>query len=158
MTDANTLGHYHSGTYFRPDGSLYFTRTTPDWQHAQSLFVRRSGTTYGEPEIVTLIERWKTWREDLYVWGGIVSPDGSFVILDVSERNTDTGRPGPSDPWVTLLQPDGTWSEPRRMDALSSEGYDNFVFFSPDAVQTFFVRDFNAFYTIPLAAALASAR
>lgn len=158
MAEASTRPNYDAKPYFGPDGGLYFESTTPDWETTHSLVTRWDGERYPAPAPFEAVERWRGWCADLHVWGGVLGPDGRFVV-HVSERDAETGRPGPSDQWVSVRGADGRWKEPARLGAgLNAPGYDNFTFFSADGTELFFVRDFDRFYRIPVAAALASVR
>jgi hypothetical protein len=155
MARASTIGHYHSWVEFGFDAAVYFRRTTPDWKQTQTLLARWNGTEYGSPEIYADAERWKGWRQDVTVVGGSPGPGGTIVFLDVATRNPRTGR-GASDIWISRRR-EGRWTTPRPLGAgINSDGYDVFPFVSPDGRDLFFVRDFEMFYRIPLAGALAS--
>ena len=149
----NQLGHYHSWVEFGFDGALYFRRTTPDWKSTTTLRARPQGRTFLAPEPFAEVERWKNWRADVRVAGGSPGPDGKTIFLDVATRNPQTGR-GASDIWVSLKQ-GRAWTEPRPLGGgVNAAGYDVFPFFSPDGRTLYFVRDFAAFYSLPLRAAL----
>jgi hypothetical protein len=153
---ASTRGHYHSWVQLGYDGRLYFRRTTPDWTETRTLVSRWNGREFDTPQPYDDAERWKGWRPDVDVVGGSPGPDGTTVFLDVATRNPATGR-GASDIWVSVRHGD-TWGSPRRLGlGINSDGYDVFPFFSPDGRDLFFVRDFAAFYRIPLRDALRSA-
>jgi len=157
MAAASRLGHYHSWVEFGFDGGVYFRRTTPDWRANETLVTRWNGRVYTAPEPVAAVERWKNWRAETRIVGGSFGPDGRVVFLDVATRNPQTGR-GASDIWVSF-QRDGDWTEPKPLGAnINQDGFDVFPFFSPDGKEMFFVRDFAAFYRIPLAEALKSVR
>ncbi|MGI9175281.1 MAG: hypothetical protein ACR2GR_08185 [Rhodothermales bacterium] len=159
IAKASTLPNYDAKPFFGPDGAVYFESTTPDWSRTRSLITRWDGEVYQEPEAFDDVEHWRAWRSDLHVWGGVPGPDGSFIVFDVSERDADTGRALSSDQWISFRTQDDRWTEPVRLGAgLNSEGYDNFTFFSADGDELFFVRDFDRFYHIPLAAVLERAR
>lgn len=90
----------------------------------------------------------------MYVWGGGYGPDGKTLFLDISTIDANTKRALPSDIWVSKKQ-GNDWSEPQRLgDGINSPGYDNFWFFSRDGRELYFVRDFSAFYRLPLSQAL----
>lgn len=159
MSAPSTLANYDAKPFFGSDGEIYFESTTPDWRTTHSLVTRWNGREYGAPEIFEAVERWRGWREDLYVWGGVPGPDGSFVVLDVSGRDAETGRALSSDQWVSVRNADGGWADPVRLDGgLNSDGYDNLTFFSADGAELYFVRDFNQFYRVQLSSVLASIR
>lgn len=157
LTQANQLGHYHSWVEFGADKMLYFRRTTPDWNRTVTLRARWNGSTYGAPEPFAEVERWRNWRSDVRVAGGSPGPDSNVIFLDVGTRNPTTGR-GASDIWVSFRQGQ-EWAEPKPLGAgVNSAGYDVFPFFSPNGKELYFVRDFAAFYRIPLKVALQSVR
>lgn len=159
LAKLSTPAHYDAKPFFGPAGALYFESTTPDWRTTRSLVTHWDGQAYRPPEPIEAIEHWRTWRPDLHVWGGVPGPDGTFFVLDVSARDPETGRAGPSDQWVSLRRPDGSWDEPVPLGGgLNSDGYDNFTFFSPDGEVLFFVRDFDRFYYVPLAPVLEQIR
>lgn len=155
LSTVNKLGHYHSWAELSADGALYFRRTTPDWQHNETLVARRQGKDYAPPTRYEDAERWKTWRKDVRIAGGSPSPDGKVVFLDVATRKPQTGR-GASDIWVSIKR-GKAWSEPKPLGlGINSDGYDVFPFFSPDGRDLYFVRDFAAFYRVSWKAALKS--
>lgn len=155
MRRASTVGHYHSWVEFGFDGAVYFRRTTPDWKKTETLRSRWSGSEYTAPELYAEAERWKGWRGDVNIVGGLPGPDGTVIFLDVATRNPATGRSA-SDIWVSRKR-GNDWTAPMRLGAgINSDGYDLFPFFSPDGKDLYFVRDFATFHRIPLADALAS--
>jgi L-ascorbate metabolism protein UlaG (beta-lactamase superfamily) len=155
MARTSTLGHYHSWVEFGYDGALYFRRTTPDWKQHETMRALWTGAEYSPPEPYRDVERWRGWRPDVRVVGGSPGPGGRLVFLDVATTNPRTGRPA-SDMWVSMKRGD-TWTEPAPLgNAINSDGYDLFPFVSPNGRDLYFVRDFGAFYRIPLADALAS--
>jgi hypothetical protein len=161
MAAANTLGDYHSQTGFGHDGALYFWRTFRSATVGQTMLTLRTrwdGKQYGKPEPYEEVERGRNWKPELYVWGGAPGPDGAFVLLEVSKRHPQTNQPGPSDIWVSIRR-NGNWAPPQPLGAgVNSEGNDNFIFYSSDGKELFFVRDFNQFYHISLQAALESVK
>jgi hypothetical protein len=70
-------GYYHSQVWFGPVDSLIFRATTPDWETTTTLVTVWTGSGYGPPVPYEPVERWKGWRPDLYVWGGVPGPRGS---------------------------------------------------------------------------------
>ena len=159
MEEASTLEHYDAKPFFGRDGALYFETTTPDWRTTRSLITRWDGEVYRTPVVFETVEQWRDWRSDLYVWGGVPGPDESFIVLDISERDANTGHALSSDQWVSFRHGEDSWTEPKRLGSgLNSDGYDTFTFFSADGGTLFFVRDFDRFYSLPLARALKSVR
>ena len=153
MAKVNLPGWYHSQPAFDGQGALYFRRSQGNGPNT-TYVTRWDGETYGAPEIFPPIDRWTSgWRDGLFVWGGVPSPDGSFIVLEVSHVDP-AGKRGPADLWVTRRQGDD-WTEPRPLGAgINTPGMENFIFFSSDGKDLFFVRDFERFYRIPVAAAL----
>lgn len=157
LATVSTLGHYHSWVELGRDGALYFRRTTPDWQTTETLFSHWNGNAFGAPAKFAPVERWKDWRPDVRIVGGSPSPDGNAIFLDVATQNPKTRR-GASDIWVSLRR-GNDWSEPKPLGAgVNSDGYDVFPFFSRDGKTLYFVRDFTAFYRIPLKDVLKTVR
>jgi hypothetical protein len=157
MRGVNLLGHYHSWVECGFDGAVYFRRTTPDWAQTETLVTRWRGGDYAPPARYEAVERWKRWRADVRVVGGSPGPDGKVIFLDVATRDPQTGR-GASDIWVSFRRGQD-WTEPKPLGpAINSPGYDVFPFFSPDGRTLYFVRDFAAFYHLPLRAALQTVR
>lgn len=153
LAQVNTRGHYHSWVELGADGALYFRRTTPDWKENVTMRARWTGSEYAAPEPYIDVERWKGWRRDVRIAGGVPGPDGRLVFLDVATTHPRTGRPA-SDIWVSLRRGD-TWTDPAPLGGgVNSDGFDVFPFTSPDGRDLFFVRDFAAFHRVPLAAAL----
>jgi hypothetical protein len=157
MTAVNKLGHYHSWVEFGWNGAIYFRRTTPDWQSTVTLMSRWKAGEFTAPVLFEAVERWKHWRSDVRIAGGSPGPRGTVIFLDVATRNPQTGR-GASDIWISLQQ-GKDWTEPKPLGgSINTDGYDLFPFFSPDGRELYFVRDFAAFYHLPLKAALKTAR
>jgi L-ascorbate metabolism protein UlaG (beta-lactamase superfamily) len=156
MARPTTPGHYHSWVHVSDDGAVYFRRTTPDWRATETRVTRWNGTEYAASEIYADAERWKTWRPDVRVVGGLPGPGGRTLFLDVSTTNPRTDRPA-SDIWVTVRERDG-WSEPRPLGGgVNSDGFDVFPFFSPDGRELYFVRDFRTFHRVAMDDALGGA-
>lgn len=157
MSAANAIGSYHPSPQLGPDGSVTFNRISPGGER-RVLQSRWNGTAFETAEPFADIERWRTWRSDLFIGGGSPGPDGTFIVLYVSRLDPQSNRPGPLDLWVTFRRGD-TWSEPRPMDPLiNSGGAEGFVFYSPDGLDLYFIRDNTTFFRVPLKAALDSAR
>lgn len=156
MSEASRIGHYHSGLMFTGDGWLQFTRSTPDFQNQLRLRARWTGRRLSTPSPQEEASRWNDWRRDRRVADARRTPDGRALILEVVPVDTLTGRNGPADLWVSERR-EGGWTEPRPLGArVNSSGMENFVFFSPDGRDLFFVRNFEEVVHVPLAAALAA--
>jgi Tol biopolymer transport system component len=156
MAAANTIGHYHSWVEFGSKGEIYFRRVTPDFSGRMTMVTQWDGKQYGTPVPFEPVERWVNKRDDIRINGGSPGPNGKTLFFDVTVRDPDTGRFQGSDIWVSAYKR-GTWSEPQPLGAnINKPSYDVFPFFSPDGKQMYFVRDFAAFYEIPLADALGS--
>jgi hypothetical protein len=153
LESLNVPGQYHSQPAFDGQGALYFRRSRPGGDTV-TYVTRWTGEAYGAPEPYDPINRWSSgWREGLFVWGGVPGPDGSFIVLEVSA--VEGKKRGPADLWVTRGR-GGTWTEPRPLgNGVNTPGNENFIFFSPDGRDLFFVRDFARFYRVPVAAVLA---
>ncbi len=155
MAAVNTLGYYHAWVDLGPDGALYFRRITPDYAQRVTMVTRWNGREYAAPVPFEPVERWKNWRTDLRISGGLLGPRGQTIFFDVATRNPQTGRAA-SDIWVSFKR-GSDWTEPRPLGAnINQAGFDVFPFFSPDGKEMYFVRDFAAFYRISLAEALRS--
>ncbi|HYC31335.1 MAG TPA: hypothetical protein VEB59_03550 [Gemmatimonadales bacterium] len=153
---ANEIGSYHSQPLFWGD-RLIFRRTSPDWRTTVTLVSRWDGREFGTAGTFEPVERWSGLASHLRVWGGIPSPDGNTVVLEVSRVDTATKRPGPSDLWASV-RTGSAWSEPRPLAAgVNTEAmFENFPVFSGNGCDLLFVRDFSRFYRVPLPAALAA--
>lgn len=149
------LGAYHSQPYLARDGTLYFRRTSPDWDTTTTLVAAPAGHGFGPPVPYGPVERWRAWRDDLTVWGGAPAPDSSFVLLEVSRRAAGTREPGPSDLWVSRRDRDG-WTEPAPLGAgvNTEHRWENFAAVTPDGCDLVFVRDFSGFYRVALRTAI----
>jgi hypothetical protein len=147
------LGAYHSQPLLARDGRLFFHRTSPDWDTTSTLVAHPGGSDFGAPVPYAPVERWRTWREGLFVWGGLPAPDTSFILLEVSPRLAN--RRGPSDLWVSRLGPEG-WGEPAPLagGVNTGDGWENFAAVTPDGCDLVFVRNFSGFYRVSLRAAL----
>jgi hypothetical protein len=148
-------GAYHSQPYLAPDGTLYFRRTSPDWDTTTTLVAAPAGRGFGPPVPYAPVERWRGWRDDLIVWGGMPTPDTGFVLLEVSPRAAGARRPQPSDLWVSRRGRNG-WSEPVPLGGgvNTEHGWENFAAVTPDGCDLVFVRDFSGFYRVALRAAI----
>jgi hypothetical protein len=148
-------GAYHSQPLVLPDGRLVFRRTSPDWDTTLTLVAEPRGDGYGRPVPYDPVERWRGWREDLQVWGGAPTPDGSAMLLEVSRRVPGQRRSQPSDLWVSRR--DGaTWQAPVPLagGVNTASGWENFAAVRPDGCTLVFVRDFSGFYEVALGAAM----
>lgn len=156
MADASTPGNYDSGPEYGPDGAVYFTSISPDWRSRYPRVTRWTGDGFGphQPHATPAVDRWRDWRAGTFVWGGSQHPDGSLVLLYISEVDTTTRRPGPTDMWVTFRD-GGDWTEPRRLGAgVNTPAGEGFGLFSPDGRALYFVRDFARYYWVDLEAAV----
>jgi hypothetical protein len=142
-------GYYHSQVWFGPGDSLIFRATTPDWETTTTLVTVWNGAAYGEPSPYEPVERWKEWRPDRYVWGGVPGPRGS-MILEVSSVMPDRRR-GPPDLWIAERRAGG-WSEPRPLGGgvNSADRTENFPAVTADGCALVFVRDFSSFHLVAL--------
>lgn len=145
------LDRYESHPVIEADGRLSFRRALPDWSREDALIADPApGGGWQEPRPDDRIERWRGWKSDLHLWGGLAHPSGELVLLDVSPVDDD-GRRGPSDLWFSRRDATGEWSEPRPAEGgVNTDGWDNFPVFTPDGETVVYVRDFNRFLTIPL--------
>ena len=156
LAAASMLGHYHSGLTFAEGGWLHFGRSTPDYRTTTPLRARWAGGRLSAPERYSGAARWAGWRKDRHVWDARPAPGGRALILEVSPVDTLTGRRGPGDLWVSERRGED-WSEPRPIGAgVNSPGTENFIFFSPDGRELFYVRNFDEVRHVSLAAVLAA--
>jgi hypothetical protein len=148
-------GAYHSHPLITRDGRLFFHRTSPDWDTTTTLVATPASPGFGAPVPYEPVERWRGWREDLFVWGGLPAPDTSFILLEASVRVANERGRRPSDLWVSLRKPAG-WAAPVPLagGVNTQAGWENFAAITPDGCGLVFVRDFSGFYTISLSAAL----
>jgi len=156
LAGASVLGHYHSGLTFADGGWLHFGRSTPDFRSTTPLRARWANGRLSTPERYSTPARWANWRRDRHVWDARPAPGGRALILEVSPLDTATGRRGPGDLWVSERRGDD-WGEPRPLGAgVNSPGTENFIFFSPDGRELFYVRNFDEVRHVSLAAAIAA--
>ena len=156
LAGANRLGYYHSGLTFVEGGWLHFGRATPDFRTGTSHRARWANGRLSTPERYADGGRWTNWRKDRHLWDARPAPGGRALILEISPVDTVTGRRGPSDLWISERR-GSDWTEPRPLGAgVNSPGTENFIFFSPDGRELFYVRNFEAVRHVSLAAALAS--
>ncbi|MEN8376473.1 MAG: hypothetical protein ABFS34_13590 [Gemmatimonadota bacterium] len=151
MLGASVPANYDAGPWFDSASWLHYHTTLPDWSQTFAMRVAPGATlAEGASSMDPLIEPFADWREGLHVWSGTPSPDGSLMILDVSEIDAE-GRRGPTDLWA-VWRHEGEWTEPRRLDdeVNRPESYENFVVFSPDGGDLFFVRGFATYYRLPV--------
>lgn len=141
---------YESHPMIETDGRLSFRRARADWSVEDALVAEpdgHGGWSTAAPD--DRIERWRGWRDDVHLWGGLAHPSGDLVVLDISPL-TPEGRRGRSDLWITRRTEEG-WTEPVPAGSgINTEGWDNFPAFTPDGRQLVFVRDFDRFLTAPL--------
>jgi hypothetical protein len=152
ITEAVRLGYYHSQVWLGPGDSLIFRSTTPDWETTTTLVSGWTGTGYAPPVPYDPVGRWKSWRSDRYVWGGVPGPRGS-VILEVSPVTAGSRRRGPSDLWLAERRPGG-WGEPRPLgDGVNTaDQNENFPAVTADGCALVFVRDFSSLHLVALKA------
>lgn len=157
MAAASTLANYDAGPVFVGNGAVRFVSTEPDWRTRHIRVTRWDGMRFGTPSPAdsqaNLLAPWAGWRRgEVFIWNGLPSPDGRFMILEVSE--VQGRRRQPPDLWVTFREGTG-WREPRRLDGADGPGTENFMLFSPDGRDLFFVRDFAIYYRLPVSQILA---
>jgi hypothetical protein len=154
MARATVLENYDAGPTFDANGDLVWISTTPDWRTRLRRRTRWDGRTYLAPEHDDTLEPFADWRDDLYVWDGVVSPDGDLIVLSVSSVDRQ-GQRGPTDLWAARRTGSG-WSEPIRLGAgvNTSEDFENFQFFSRDGRTLYFVRGFAKYYHVSVEAAM----
>jgi hypothetical protein len=154
LANVTRLGEYHSQPFLARDGRLFFHRTSSDWDATTTLVADPAGDAFGAPLPYAPVERWRRWRDDLLVWGGLPTPDTSVIVFEVSPTLAK-GRRGPSDLWASRLGPEG-WSVPAPLvgGVNTAEGWENFATVTPDGCDLVFVRNFSGFYRVSLRAAL----
>ncbi len=153
LPQLNQRGRYHSGLNVGTGGRLTYRRISPDWTTSEAFQAGWNGRTFTAAALDTTLARWRDWNPAYHVWGGILAPDGSFALLDISPLDS-AGRRGPAELWVSRRHPGG-WSSPRLAGGgVNSPGTDNFFVFTPDGCELVFVRDFSAFYRVGVAAVL----
>lgn len=132
-----------------------FRRTSANWDTTVTLVSSWDGHDFRRAEQFGPVARWRNLGPGLQDWGGIPSPDGNTIILEVSRVDSATKRPGPSDLWASVRTGDD-WSEPRPLGAAvnTDAAFENFPAFSASGSDLLFVRDFSRVYRAPLAAAL----
>jgi hypothetical protein len=152
-------GAYHSHPYLARDGTLYFRRTSSDWDTTTTLMAAPAGRRFRPPVPYAPVERWRAWREDLTVWGGAPAPDTDVVLLEISQRRAGTRDPGPSDLWMSRRSREG-WTAPRPLagGVNTEHGWENFAAVTPDGCDLIFVRDFSRFYRVALRTAVGAAQ
>ena len=152
MSAPSTLANYDNNPRFRPDGTIEFRSTTPDWSTNTRHVTRWEGTRYGPAEPDTTLNAWDEWPDDVVVSSATLSPDGALAIFDVRHRGEE--GLGPSDLWYSRLE-DGDWTDPRPLEAgVNTPGdFENFVVFSPDGCAIHFVRGFHLYWRVETDAA-----
>lgn len=155
LAAATRIGAYHSHPTLGRDGRLFFHRTSPDWDTTTTMVAAPDGNGFAAPVPYEPVERWRGWRADRFVWGGMPSPDTSFILLEVSPRVAGERGQRPSDLWVTFREPTG-WSEPAPLGGgvNTDRGWENFAAVTPDGCSLIFVRDFSGFFRVSLQVAL----
>lgn len=156
LKSVNRLGFYHSWVQLGLEGDLYFRQTSPDWKDHHTMIARRSGNGFASPELFEPVERWRNWRPDFRLAGGVPSPDGKIVFLDVLRFDANGHNIG-SEIWISRREGQD-WTNPAPLGkSINAAGFNLFPFLSPDGTTLYFVRDFKAFYRLSLNAALGTA-
>ena len=147
MSAPSTLANYDNNPRFRPDGSIEFGSTTPDWSTNTRHVTRWAGTRYVPAEPDTTLNAWSEWSDDVVVSHVTLSPDGALAIFDVRHRNEE--GLGTSDLWFSRLE-DGDWSDPEPLEGgvNTPEDFENFAVFTPDGRELLFVRGFHLYWRI----------
>jgi hypothetical protein len=148
-------GYYHSQVRFDGAGNLYFRRSTPDYRATETLVARPAGASFAAPQKLDAVHRWTAADVDGTVVGGTIAPGDSLVILEVRARNTQTGRLGWADLFVTRQTAAG-YTHPMPLGASVNDPvvHETFTFFSPDGCDLLFVRNFSGFFRVGLAEAM----
>jgi len=145
----STPPNYDAGPWYDRDGRIHFVSTSADWR---TRYPKVSDDALQQTFEDTILEPWKGWREgEAYIWAGDPSPDGSLMILGVSEID-ENGRRLPSDLWISRNSEQG-WSAPSKLgpDVNTDADHENFVVFSPDGSSVFFVRGFREYREVRVA-------
>lgn len=148
MDEQSVGGAYDAGPRFHPDGWLTWTSET--WVPAARRDHRRArwtGSEFTAPQPDPSIDQWRHWRDDLFVWETVESPDGRWLLVGLSQVMPD-GRRGPSDLWIARRErPSDAWSEPVTLGpGVNHPGvYETFAGFTPDSRHILFVRDFTTY-------------
>jgi len=149
--EASTPTAYDAGPQFDQNGWLGWTSETwgPDGERLHRR-ARWDGTGFGPSEPDPMIDPWRDWRDDLFVWKVTESPNGEWLAIEASPVDR-AGRRGTSDIWLARRTSEG-WSEPEPPAPGVNTGaaYENFLGFTPDSERLLFVRDFSTYYALPL--------
>lgn len=153
LADVTRLGYYHSHPTLRADGRLRFARQGSTYRNKVLLDARwgRDGSVR-----VDTAEVWTNWQQRVRNGEQIhdveESPDGRYVILVIGARSAASPTGDPADLYIASRRAGG-WSEPQRLGGgVSSPGFDNFPFWSPDGRDFYFIRDFRNLYRVPVSA------
>lgn len=124
-----STGFDESHITFDPDGeTLYFLRNTPDFMHWTVLTSRRRGTHWSTPTIAPFSGTWSD--ADVFI-----THDRRRLFF-VSNRPRAGVTHDDTDIWTADRVADG-WSEPRRVDELSSDGNEWFPTMTNDGTLYF---------------------
>jgi len=157
LLPASRLGFYHSGLRQDASGNLHLRVTTPDWSHAESMQLRRTGTGFAarlEPESAPAADYWaQRLGDSLHVWGEVTGPDG-LALLQISRVDSATSRRGPGQYFITQRR-GSAWTPLVRAGGGLGSGAPNFARFTPDGCYLEFTRDYSSFLRVPVALARA---
>ena len=110
---------------FAPDGrEMYFAilyhrhlehagRPTADAPVTAMFSVRREGAGWAQPELLPFSGRFQDYEPT-------VSADGRLMVFNSKRPYADGRTPELNDLWQSRMGPDGDWSEPSRIEAITS--------------------------------------
>ena len=144
---ATPRDRYVSTLEHRADGSLCFRSFALDYSDLQFLCARWDGQAYGAPEPDDALRGLRgRLPEGKELGGGVMSPSGQTLILEIVSRDPATNRLT-SDLWRADRQGEA-WGDPRPLaDEINSPLREAFPIFSPTG-ELYFVRDFRDYYRI----------
>jgi hypothetical protein len=156
LVAVSAYGYYHPQPTVFNQNCLYIRRLTSDYRDPMEWISRRESDEFGVPDSSRAWVYLKESTSDYFLHELTPGHDGTYVILVMSPRQSNENRPsGPADLFVSWRLQDGSYSPPRPLEGgVNTPGTENFVFYSPDQRELFFVRDFEAFLHVSLSVAL----
>ena len=114
-------------------GNFYFTR------RGGLVVVRPHGDGYREAESVS--PHFQLPAGDAA--HGFIAPDAGYIIFDSQMRKDGKGQ---ADLYISYRNQDGSWAEPRNIDALNTPGTEMCACVSPDGRFLFFSREGDIYW------------
>ncbi len=138
----NTPGLYHSNTAFSNDGNLIFRVDDFDKGLTSTMCFNINNLTENT-QVFEPIEQWKDSLDNRYVWGGVPAPNSAYVLLEISELNTDGSRK-PATLWISKkLENKWTFPKPLGLGINNAGSWSGGMFFDATGTWLYYIEDFK---------------